>query len=264
MAGPSSPECPSSLAGKVAIVTGAAGGIGRATALALAARGAAVLAADRRQEEVAETAEAVRGAGGESEARTVDVTSPAAVEAMVAAALERFGRLDILVNNAGSTGAPTPLAELDPAAFERIFAINVGGVFLGTRYALPALARDGGGAIVNVSSITAVRPLPGLGAYSASKEAVLSLTRVTALEGAAQGVRANAVLPGPTATRMIGAEDFSDDVPLGRVADPSEPAAAICFLASPEAAFVTGETLLVDGGMAWGGGGGSERRWHAG
>ncbi len=255
-------ETAKSFLGRAAIVTGAAGGIGRAAAAALAARGAAVLLADRR-EEVEQAAAELADGGAEVEARTVDVTEPGEVEAMVAAALARFGRLDVLVNNAGATGHPTPLVDQDPAAFDRVFAINVGGVFLGTKYAMPHLA-ERGGAIVNVSSVTAVRPLPGLGAYSASKEAVVSLTRVAALEGAAAGVRVNAVLPGPTATRMIGAEDFSADVPLGRVAAPEEPAAAICFLASEAASFITGETLLVDGGMSWGRAAEEARQWHAG
>ncbi|MBS1677543.1 MAG: glucose 1-dehydrogenase [Actinobacteria bacterium] len=252
-------ESAASFAGRAAIVTGAAGGIGRATAATLAVRGAAVLVADRR-EDVEATAAELAGSGAEIVARTVDVTSPAEVEAMVVAAAERFGRLDVLVNNAGATGVPTAIADQDPAAFDRVFAINVRGVFLGMKYAMPHLAAGGGGAIVNVSSVTAVRPLPGLGAYSASKEAVVSLTRVAALEGATAGVRVNAVLPGPTATRMIGTEDFSGDVPLGRAAAPEEPAEAICFLASDAASFVTGETLLVDGGMS---AGGPAQRWGA-
>jgi NAD(P)-dependent dehydrogenase (short-subunit alcohol dehydrogenase family) len=250
-------------AGRAAIVTGAAGGIGRATAAALAARGAAVLVADRR-EEIEATAAELAAAGAEVVPWTVDVTSAEEVEAMIAAAVRRFGRLDVLVNNAGATGAPTPLADQEPAAFDKVFAVNVRGTFLGMKFAMPHLARDGGGAIVNVSSVTAVRPLPGLGAYSASKEAVVSLTRVAALEGAASGVRVNAVLPGPTATRMIGDQDFSGDVPLGRAAAPEEPAEAICFLASAAASFITGEALLVDGGMSWGGSAEEARRWHAG
>jgi NAD(P)-dependent dehydrogenase (short-subunit alcohol dehydrogenase family) len=238
-------------AGRAAIVTGAAGGIGRATALELARGGASVLVSDRR-EEVEETAAALVAVGAAAEARTVDVTVAAEVEAMVAAAVRRFGRLDVLVNNAGATGVPSPLADQDPTAFDRIFAINVRGVFLGIKFAMPPIAAAGGGAIVNVSSVTAVKPEPGLGAYSASKGAVISLTRVAALEGAAHRVRVNAVLPGPTTTRMIGAEDFTPAVPLGRMASADEPAAAIAFLASERAGFITGEALLVDGGMSWG------------
>jgi NAD(P)-dependent dehydrogenase (short-subunit alcohol dehydrogenase family) len=236
--------------GRVAIVTGAAGGIGRAAAMQLAAAGASVLVADRR-DDVEATAAAIAAAGGSAEARLVDVTSPEPMEAMVAATVERFGGLDVLVNNAGTIGPPSTIADQDPEVFERIFAVNVRGVFLGMKYAMPRLAAQGKGAIVNVSSITAVSSLPKLGAYSASKHAVVGLTRVGALEGAADDVRVNAVLPGPTATRMIGDEDFARDVPMKRVAEPDEPAAAICFLASDAASFVTGETLLVDGGMAW-------------
>jgi NAD(P)-dependent dehydrogenase (short-subunit alcohol dehydrogenase family) len=205
---------PQPFAGRAAIVTGAAGGIGRAAALELAAGGASVLVADRR-DEVEETASLVLAAGGEALARMVDVTAAEEVEAMVAAAVERFGRLDVLVNNAGTTGVPSSLADQEPAAFDRIFAVNVRAAFLGIKYAMPRL-EAGGGAVVNVSSVTAVRPLAGLGAYSASKEAVLSLTRVAALEGAPGGVRVNAVLPGPTATRMIGQEDFLPSSPARR------------------------------------------------
>lgn len=237
-------------AGQVAIVTGAAGGIGRATALRLAGRGAAVIVADRR-EEVAETASAVEAAGGTALHRIVDVTDDEQVRGLVGAALERFGRLDVMVNNAGSVGRPAALTEMDPEAFDRTLAINARGTFLGMKHALAPMLERRSGAIVNVSSITAVTALPGLGAYAASKHAVIGLTRVGAVEGAAAGVRVNAVLPGPTATRMIGAEDFSGRVPLGRAADPAEPAAAICFLASEAASFITGESILVDGGMAY-------------
>jgi NAD(P)-dependent dehydrogenase (short-subunit alcohol dehydrogenase family) len=239
-------------AGRIAIVTGAAGGIGRATALRLAAAGAAVLAADRR-EEVAETAAAVAAAGGTALHRIVDVTDDEQVRGLVEAALERFGRLDAMVNNAGAVGPPAPLAEMDPAAFDRTLAVNARGTFLGMKHALGPMLAQGSGAIVNVASVTAITALPGLGAYTASKHAVVGLTRVGAVEGAAAGVRVNAVLPGPTATRMIGAEDFSSQVPLGRAADPSEPAAVICFLASDAASFVTGESILVDGGMTYAG-----------
>lgn len=240
------------LAGRVAVVTGAAGGIGRAVASRLGRAGAAVVAADRR-EEVAETAIAIESAGGRALHRVVDVTDAEQMRALVETALERFEGLDVMVNNAGSVGRPKPIAAMELDDFNRTIAINCGGTFLGMKYALRPMIERGRGSIVNVSSIAAVSALPGLGAYAASKHAVIGLTRVGAIEGAAAGVRVNAVLPGPTATRMIGSEDFSMEVPLGRAADPDEPAAVICFLASDDAGFVTGESILVDGGMAWAG-----------
>jgi NAD(P)-dependent dehydrogenase (short-subunit alcohol dehydrogenase family) len=238
------------LSGRVAIVTGAAGGIGRATALQLAGAGAAVVLADRRDDVVA-AAEEIEAAGGSAAHRLMDVTRADEVRATVDAAVELFGRLDVMVNNAGTTGRPTPLVDLDPDAFDHVLAVNAKGVFLGMKYALAPMIAQRSGSIVNVSSITVAKAVPELSAYGASKHAVVGLTRAGAVEAAPFGVRVNAILPGPTATRMIGSEEFSGEVPMGRVADPGEPAAVAFFLASDASSFVTGESILVDGGMAW-------------
>lgn len=256
---------PADFADHVAIVTGAAGGIGRAAALALAVRGATLVVADHREAAAAAVAEEIAAAGGTAVPVRADVTSGADVAALVALTLERHGALDVLINNAGITGPLGPISEMDEAAFDRVFAVNVKGVFLGLRHALPPMLERGSGAIVNVASVTAVKASPGLAAYGASKHAVVGLTRSAAAEAGPAGVRVNAVLPGPTATPMVlgrpggppiddeVAADFARQVPLGRLADPGEQAEAICFLASAAASFVNGAALLVDGGMAYGG-----------
>jgi NAD(P)-dependent dehydrogenase (short-subunit alcohol dehydrogenase family) len=237
------------LDGKVAIITGAARGIGRATALAFAAEGASVLLADRRDE----VHDAAREVGARALATTLDVTDSAAVRALVELAQRELGGLDVLFNNAGITGRPCPLAEMDGEAFDRVLAVNVRGVFLGMRHALPVMLAQRSGSIINTASVTAVRAMPGMGAYAASKHAIVGLTRVAAIEAGPSGVRVNALMPGPTATPMIGAETFDGRVPLGRLASPAEQAAVACFLAGPRSSFVNGETILVDGGMAYAG-----------
>jgi NAD(P)-dependent dehydrogenase (short-subunit alcohol dehydrogenase family) len=250
---------------QVAIVTGAAGGIGRATALALARLGAVVVVADHREEGAARVAGEISAAGGAAQHVRVDVTSSDEVARLIADTLVSRGALDVLVNNAGITGPVGPLAEMEEEQFDRVFAVNVKGVFNGMRHALPPMLERGSGAIVNVASVTAVRVSHGLAAYGASKHAVVGLTRTAAAEAGPHGVRVNAVLPGPTATPMVVGrpggptvpssvtEALVRQVPLGRLADATEPAEAICFLASPKASFVNGEALLVDGGMAYNG-----------
>jgi NAD(P)-dependent dehydrogenase (short-subunit alcohol dehydrogenase family) len=248
---PSAPRA-GELEGRVAVITGAARGIGHASALEFAAQGAAVVVADRRPE-VAEIAAEIARAGGRAVACVVDVTDADAVRGLVDAALASFGGLDVMFNNAGITGIPKAIVEMDDGAFDRVLAVNVRGVFLGLKYALPVMIAQGSGSVINTSSVTAVKAMHGMAAYTASKHAIVGLTRVAAIEAGGYGVRVNALLPGPTATALIGEESFSANVPLGRVAEPAEQARVACFLASDRSSFINGETILVDGGMAYAG-----------
>jgi NAD(P)-dependent dehydrogenase (short-subunit alcohol dehydrogenase family) len=248
--------------GKVAIVTGAAGGIGAATARVLGSRGAKVLVVDLDGERAEAVATEIGDAGGEARPRVVDVSDEGAVEAMVADAVDTWGRLDVAVNNAGILGGFVPTADTPTETFDRIIAVNVRGVFLGMKHEIPAMLAGGGGAVVNTSSAAGLVAVRGVVAYAASKHAVVGMTKVAGVEYAAAGVRVNCVNPGGVVTPMIaglgmlpeGTQEEGDDVadeshPIGRMAHPSEVANAIAFLASDAASDITGVALPVDGGM---------------
>lgn len=236
------------LSGKVALVTGAARGIGLATANLLQARGARLVATD--------LSPAIAGLEGSDIATlTGDVRDETFAERSVALAESRFGRLDIVVNNAGKT-LNKPLGETTVEDYDRIFQINARGSFVTTRAAARLLERQGG-AIVNVASISAVSAFETQAAYASSKAAVAQLTRIIAVEYGKRGIRANAVLPGVIDTDIMegvvenGREmlrSFGDQHPLGRIGQPEEVAEAIAFLASPAASFMTGALVCVDGG----------------
>jgi NAD(P)-dependent dehydrogenase (short-subunit alcohol dehydrogenase family) len=245
------------LAGKVAVVTGGASGIGRATAGRLAAAGARVVVADVKDDMGRETVLEIGGAGGVAEYRHADVTSEEEVEALMAAAVEAFGRLDIAVNNAGVAGHFGPVADLSLAEWRRMIDVNLTAVFLCLRAEIPRLRASGGGAIVNMSSGAGLMGFAGLAAYVASKHAVIGLTKSVALEQARHGIRVNAVCPGSVRTPMLegfaGSEEAVERMgkmsPIGRLGTPAEIADAIVWLCSPRAAFVTGVALPVDGGV---------------
>ncbi|MCW2795718.1 MAG: short-chain dehydrogenase [Nocardioides sp.] len=248
------------LEGRVAVVTGAGGGIGRAVALRLARAGAIVVVADRRLAAAEQTAADITAAGGQAQPMSVDVVDGSAVASMFDVTVTRWGALDILVNNAGVVTEPSPLASFDEDDFDRLVAVNFKGVFLGLRHGLPHMIEQGRGVVVNVASVSAIRNVRNLGPYAATKHAVVALTRAAATEVGEHGVRVNALLPGPTNTPLVvgreGAEtgagdEFAGQVPLGRISQPEEQAEAALFLVSDRAGFISGSSLLVDGAMAY-------------
>lgn len=248
--------------GKVALVTGAANGIGRAVSLGFARGGAKVVLVDRDAAGGEASAGIVRQEGGEALFVTADVTRSADVAGYVKAALDRYGAIDCFHNNAGIEGSLAHTAEYDEAMFDRVIATNVKGVFLGLRHVLPAMLRQKRGAIVNTASVAGLVATPGMPAYVASKHAVIGLTKTAAGEVARQGIRVNAVCPGPVDTRMIHSLEsqinpadpdsvnrrYQAAIPSGRYSTVEEIANAVLFLCSDLASNITGLPLIVDGG----------------
>ncbi|HEY8456994.1 MAG TPA: glucose 1-dehydrogenase [Actinopolymorphaceae bacterium] len=244
--------------GKAVLVTGGGSGIGRAVASAFAREGAHVVVGGRRSEPLAQTVKLIEHDGGRASLVTADVSSPADVARLVDEVVSRCGGLDVAVNNAGILTASGPLADVDESEWTQLLAVNVTGVWLAMKYEIQQMRRNGGGAIVNVASIFgAHKVVPGFGAYAATKAAVSTLTRAAALECIADGIRINAVSPGPfdTAMSLRPGETEADrdarlreQVPVGRVGSLDEIASAILWLASPESGYAVGTDLVYDGG----------------
>ncbi len=242
--------------GKVAFVTGAASGIGRATAVAFATEGARVAILDRTEEALADTAEAVRQVGGEILVLACDVSDPDQVEASVGRVVETFGRLDIAFNNAGVENKAAPVHEIALDEWDRILDINLRGTFVCMKHELVQMVRQGGGVVINTSSGAGVRGVAGGASYTASKHAIIGLTKAAALDYAKQNIRVNAILPGnietPMMDRFTGGDiqKAIDLEPVGRLGRPEEIADAVLWMSADLGAFVTGAAIAVDGGWS--------------
>lgn len=242
------------LADKVAIVTGAGGRIGGATARIFSREGASVVVADVNVETGERTVARIQESGGTATFARADVSVAVDVQRMVQVAVERYGRLDILVNNA-ARGMAKAIVDMTEEEWNRVLATTLTSVFLGSKYAAPVMARSGGGSIVNISSVNGILATPGLGAYNAAKAGVINLTRVLALELAVDGIRVNAILPGHIEDRIPQSDpqtiaEFVRASPVGRYGYPEEIANAVLFLASDEASFATGASFAIDGGLS--------------
>ena len=249
------------LKGKVSIITGAGGGMGRVAALRFAAEGSRVIVADTNVDAADETVRLVQSAGGEAAPARVDISVEADVRAMVDFAIERFGRVDVLYNNAGiMPEADHSVVDTPVEAWDQVMAVNVRGVYLACKYAIPRMIENGGGSIINVSSFVAL-----LGcsvpqdAYTASKGAVLALTRSLAVQFAPRGIRTNAILPGPVETPLLMEWLVKDEQarkirlarnPTGRFGKPEEVVSLAVYLASDESAWTNGASLVIDGGIS--------------
>lgn len=247
---------PDRFTGRVALVTGAASGIGQATAVAFAREGARVAILDRTTDALQPTAEAVREAGGEGLVLACDIARSEQVEAAIAETVATFGRLDIAFNNAGVENVAAPVAEIALADWDRILDINLRGTFVCMKHEIAQMLRQGGGVIVNTASGAGIRGVAGGASYAASKHAVIGLTKSAALDYATANIRVNAVLPGNIATPMMDRftggdiQKAIDLEPVGRLGRPEEIAEAVLWMSADLGAFVTGAAISVDGGWS--------------
>lgn len=243
---------------KVALVTGGTSGIGRATTLAFAAAGANVVVAKRRENEGSAVVAEIEKTGGAAIFVKTDVADEAVVENLIAKTVERFGKLDYAFNNAGTEGSSSPIHEASAETFDRIFDVNVKGTFFSLKHAIRQMLKQGtASAVVNTSSISGLIGFANMAVYSASKHAILGLTKSVALEVAKQNIRVNAVSPAGIGTEMLdrlvggneqAAAGFTAAHPIGRIGRPEEIANAVLWLCSDEALFVVGQSLTIDGG----------------
>jgi len=252
--------------GMTALVTGAASGIGAATARLLAEKGLSVLCADIRAAAASATAKWIRASGGKASGCGLDVAAEDSWIKAVKKCVKEYGRLDVLVNAAG-VASDSPTADTPLDEWHRILAVNLDGVFLGTKHALRVMLEQGHGSVVNISSASGIRVVPGAAAYTTSKAAVIAFTRSVALEYAAEGIRMNSISPGGIKTPLWDQTSFFEDLvaktgsvdaayavlakdtPQGRFADPEEVAAAVWYLVNGASNFVTGQNLVIDGGF---------------
>lgn len=249
------------LSGRVAIITGASSGIGRATAELFCEEGAAVVLASRNSERLERVTEQIEQQGGECMAIATDVSKQSDVIHLVQTSLKHFNHVDILVNNAGAITEPGPLSSMDESKWDQLFSTNTKSVYWTTRAVWPTMEKQRSGVIVNTASVIAFKGVSGMAAYCASKAAVVMLTKVLAIEGAPIGLRVNCVCPGFIDTPMtdwVGSQqpdseawliDMHENIPLNRSGRPEEVARASLFLSSDESSYVTGETIMVDGGV---------------
>lgn len=247
-----------SFAEKSVLITGGAAGIGRATAAAFARREARLVIADVDEERGRTTAEELKEIGGEASFLRVDVSNAADVRRMVEHGVSLYGRLDCAINNAGIEGDQAPTADCSEENWHRVLAVNLTGVWLCMKHEIPQMLKQGGGVIVNMSSVAGLVGFPGLPAYVASKHGIIGITRTAALEYATKGIRVNAICPGVIRTEMVervtggdpeAEKQFTALEPIGRMGNPEEVAEAVVWLCSSEASFVIGHPLVVDGGL---------------
>jgi 3-oxoacyl-[acyl-carrier protein] reductase len=248
------------LKGKVALVTGAGSGMGQAIAVLFAQEGAKVSVVDIDAARGQKTVDLIKQNDGQGQFINADVATSPDVEHMIKATVAAYDRLDILVNNAGAPMGPTPVDEVDENLYDRIMAVNVKAIYLSSKYVIPIMKKQGGGVIINITSIAGVRPRPGLNVYCASKGGAIVLTKALAIELANDNIRVNSICPVAADTPMLakfigedknleeGRKRFIATIPLGRLATPQDIAYAALYLASDEASLVTGANLEVDGG----------------
>jgi NAD(P)-dependent dehydrogenase (short-subunit alcohol dehydrogenase family) len=254
----STPATSSPMHGRVALVAGASKGIGAATAAAFADAGAAVVLAARDAGALETVAQQIRARGGQAVAIPADVSDAGSVRHLVASTLDAYGRLDAAFNNATDGPLPAPLADIDPAEFDRGIATNVRGTFLGMKYQIRAMLQSGGGTIVNMASLAGVTGVANLAAYVAGKAGIIGLTKVAALDYADQGIRVNVVAPGTILTHHLEAagpearRQAALAAPMRRIGSAAEVASVVLWLSSPGSAYLTGTVIPIDGGQSAG------------